>query len=130
MTPSWLERLREVFRMTIGDENIGDAEPSMGGEDFSRYGRAGVPILMYRLGTVAPERLQRFRELGIPPPALHSGLYYPDPEPSLRSGILTLSAAALELMSHTHSTSSRSCSRNHRVDSVVGSHAREPLSIT
>ena len=70
----------------------------MGGEDFSRYGRAGVPILMYRLGTVSQRRLDRFKALDVPPPSLHSGQYYPDVEPSLRTGIKTMSAAALNLL--------------------------------
>lgn len=92
------ERLEKVFRTAIGTENVVHAEPSMGGEDFSQYGRAGVPILMYRLGTISKRRLQRFDDLGVPAPPLHSSLYYPDVEPSLRSGVLTMTAAAMELL--------------------------------
>ncbi len=91
-------RLQSVFKEAIGQENVVAAEPSMGGEDFSQYGRAGVPIVMYRLGTVLPTRLARFEELGVPPPSLHSSRYYPDVEPSLRAGITTMTAAALELL--------------------------------
>ena len=93
------KRLKAVFSAAIGSDAVLDDEPVMGGEDFSRYGRAGVPILMYRLGTVSQRRLDRFQALDVPPPSLHSGLYYPDTEPSLRTGIKTMSAAALSLLS-------------------------------
>ena len=91
-------RVRKIFMDTIGDDNVGQDPPSMGGEDFSRYGRAGVPILMYRLGSVSQKRLDRFEQLGVPPPSLHSDTYYPDVEPTLRTGISTMTAAALDLL--------------------------------
>ncbi len=92
------ERLKTVFVAALGSESVLDDEPAMGGEDFSRFGRAGVPILMYRLGTVSQQRLDRFKALDVPPPSLHSSQYYPDAEPSLRTGIKSMSAAALSLL--------------------------------
>ena len=32
-------------------------EPLMGGEDFSRYGREGVPSFFFFLGTLPPDRV-------------------------------------------------------------------------
>jgi len=32
----------------------------MGGEDFGRFGKAGVPICMLRLGAVSQKRLDEF----------------------------------------------------------------------
>jgi len=92
------ERLGDVFRKQLGEANVGDADPSMGGEDFSRYGRAGVPILMVRLGSVDAKRLKRYQTLEQQPPSLHSSRYYPDAEAALRTGIQTMASAALELM--------------------------------
>ena len=91
-------RLREVFSRELGAANVDDPEPSMGGEDFSQYGRAGVPILMYRLGTIEPKRLARMKQLGQDPPSLHSPLYYPDAEESLVIGVQTMVAATQELL--------------------------------
>jgi amidohydrolase len=91
-------RVKSVFEQTIGAVNVDVDEPSMGGEDFSQYGRAGVPIVMYRLGTVARARLDRYKDLGVPPPPLHSSHYYPDLELSLRTGVLTMTAAAMNLL--------------------------------
>jgi hippurate hydrolase len=92
------ERLTDVFKKTIGEENVLDMEPVMGGEDFSQYGLAGVPIVMYRLGAVSQKRLDRYRELGETPPSLHSPFFYPDADEALPTGVTTLVAATLDLL--------------------------------
>jgi hippurate hydrolase len=38
------------------------------------------------------------REGGTPLPSLHSDQYYPVPEPSVKTGVLTMSLAVLNLM--------------------------------
>ncbi|MDA8743301.1 amidohydrolase [Rubripirellula amarantea] len=91
-------RMKVVFQRVLGEDNIIDDEPSMGGEDFSRYGIAGVPILMYRVGSVNQARLDRFEKLGIPAPSLHSGVYYPDAEETLETAFKAMTFATLELM--------------------------------
>ena len=91
-------RMKTIFRGIVGEDNVIDDEPSMGGEDFSRYGIAGVPILMYRVGSVNQKRLDRFKKLGVPPPSLHSGLYYPDAEETLETAFQAMTVATLELM--------------------------------
>ena len=92
------DRVSKVLTRVVGEESVTEAEPSMGGEDFSRYGKAGVPILMYRLGAVDARRLERFKALGTPPPSLHSPLFYPDAEQTLATGLETMSSIALELL--------------------------------
>lgn len=91
-------RVAGVLRDVLGEEQIEAAEARMGGEDFSEYGRAGVPIFMFSLGTIDASRLERFAQLGQIPPSLHSPLYYPDAEPSLVTGITALSSAALDFL--------------------------------
>jgi amidohydrolase len=91
-------RMTEVFRSVLGEENVILSDPSMGGEDFSYYGRAGVPILMYRLGAVDPNRLERYRQIGQPSPSLHSPLFYPDAEETLVTGVTTMAHAVLDLL--------------------------------
>lgn len=91
-------RMRPIFSALLGPENVIQNEPSMGGEDFSRYGIAGVPILMYQVGSVNQARLDRFAKLGIPPASLHSAVYYPDAEETLRVSVPAMVSAAVELM--------------------------------
>jgi len=96
--PQLARRVATALRKAVGEENVGQAEPSMGGEDFSRYGLEGVPIVMFRLGSVEAPRLARYEQLGQEPPSLHSPLYYPDPELTLRTGITAMTHAALHLL--------------------------------
>lgn len=91
-------RMTKVFAECIGSENVTEAEQVMGGEDFSHFGRNGIPSLLYFLGTVEQKRLDRYRELGIAPPSLHSSGYYPDIEKSLETGITTMANAVIDLM--------------------------------
>jgi hippurate hydrolase len=88
-----------LFRDLLGEDKIHERPPVMGGEDFGRYGREGIPIFLYFLGTVPPERYAESKhEGGRPLPSLHSDLYYPIPKPSIETGVLTMSMAVLNLM--------------------------------
>ncbi|MFT5444828.1 MAG: amidohydrolase [Myxococcota bacterium] len=89
----------EVFRDVLGDEHVVERKPSMGGEDFGRYARAlEVPGIMFRLGTISRESVTASEQPGASPlPSLHSSLYAPLPEPTLRTGIKTMSQLVLEL---------------------------------
>ncbi len=40
----------ELFRQVLGAERVHERPMSMGGEDFSRFGREGVPTFYYFLG--------------------------------------------------------------------------------
>jgi amidohydrolase len=87
-----------LFRDVLGPGKVHEQGPVLGGEDFSRYGLAGVPIFFYFLGTVPAERIAEAKQGGAPLPGLHSDLYYPTPAPSIRTGVLTMSLAALNLL--------------------------------
>lgn len=91
-------RVRAVFGRVLGDDRVTVAEPSMGSEDFSLYAQGGVPALMFWLGSVDPQQLARYAELGQSPPSLHSAAYCPDPEPTLRTGVTAMTSAVLELL--------------------------------
>ena len=98
--PKLTRKTTALFKDVLGAENVRERPPIMGGEDFGRYGRdGGVPIFLYFLGTVAPERVAAAAKEGAQPlPSLHSDLFYPVPEPSIRTGVLTMSMAVLNLV--------------------------------
>ncbi len=93
-----VERLVPVFARVLGAGRVVPVEPSMGGEDFSQYGNAGVPIFMFRVGSVDAGRLEGYAARGEEPPSLHSPLYYPDPAETLATGITAMCAAVLDLL--------------------------------
>jgi hippurate hydrolase len=92
------KRTAGVLRQVLGGDKVHEMGPVMGGEDFGRYGREGIPIFFYFVGTMAPERVAAAEKGGEPLPSLHSDLYYPIPEPTLRTGMLTMSCAVLDLL--------------------------------
>jgi hippurate hydrolase len=87
-----------LFKEILGADKILERPPVMGGEDFGRYGKEGVPIFLYFLGTLPPERVaESKKEGGRPLPSLHSDKFFPVPEPSIRTGVLTMTMAVLNL---------------------------------
>ena len=91
-------RLREPFGLLLRAKKTRASLPPLLQRDFGRYGREGVPICMFRLGTIEPKRLARMKQLGQEPPSLHSPLFYPDPEEALITGLTATVAATLELL--------------------------------
>jgi amidohydrolase len=98
--PVLTERLTAVLKGWFGETNLVKKPPSMGGEDFSEYGRVKptIPICMFNVGGVSPEALKESQRTGKPLPSLHSSLWAPLPEPSIKTGVTTLTACVLELM--------------------------------
>jgi hippurate hydrolase len=87
-----------LFRELLGEDKIHERPPSMGGEDFGRYGREGIPVFLYFLGTISPERYaESKKEGGKPLPSLHSDQFYPIPKPTIETGVLTMCMAVLNL---------------------------------
>lgn len=97
--PALTERLVGAMKTWIGQDNLIQRKPTMGGEDFGRYGRTEdhIPICMLSVGAVRPEVLEKSRQTGNPPPSLHSPLFAPAPEATLKTGVTFLTAAVLEL---------------------------------
>ena len=72
----------------------------MGGEDFGRYARhLGVPGLQYRVGTVGHERWEASQKPGGEPlPSLHSALFYPQPEETVKTTLKSMGSLAIGLL--------------------------------
>lgn len=99
--PQLCTQMAALFAKTLGEENVSPLAPVMGAEDFSRYGRTTpkVPIFLYWLGTVPPANLAAIKNGTAKLPSLHSAQYLPDYQPSIRTGVQTMTAAVVELMS-------------------------------
>ena len=89
-----------VFRDILGAEGVrGDRKPVMGAEDFSRFSEGKTPIFIYFIGTVTKEKYDAAQQPGAPAlPGMHTDAYAPVPEPSIRTGVRTMSLAAMNLM--------------------------------
>ena len=97
--PDLVARSVVVFQSLLGEENVIEVAATMTGEDFGRYTRhAEFPTFLYRLGSVDPENWEESGEGGDPLPSLHSSRYFPDAEPTLRTGLRSMSRLALSLL--------------------------------
>jgi len=98
--PFWSARLEEVFRGALGADNVFEAPPVMGAEDFGLFGRAGVPSVMFWLGSWERGRFEAAQKSGEVLPSLHSSGFAPDPQPALEAGVLALCAGALDALAN------------------------------
>ena len=97
--PQLTERVASSLKKALGEDNVVQLPPIMASEDFGRYGQTQqIPSLMLWLGAIAPERVAESKRSGKPLPSLHSSLFEPLPEPTLRTGVKTMTTAVLELM--------------------------------
>lgn len=97
--PKLTERLAGVFEKTLGANNVVKAPPIMGAEDFGHFSLDNqIPSSMFWLGAADPVLVEASRKSGKPLPSLHSSLFAPLPEPTLRTGVKAMTAAVLELM--------------------------------
>ncbi|MEM1122916.1 MAG: amidohydrolase [Bacteroidota bacterium] len=94
--PEMVDHIIAAAGKSIGAANVLDAEPQMVGEDYAMYGRTEhqVPSVMYWLGSVPVERMKEVKDL----PGLHSPYYYPDPSPSIETGIIVNVEAIMGLL--------------------------------
>jgi amidohydrolase len=97
--PVLTERLTAVFAKALGQENVFKAEPVMGSEDFGYFSQdQKIPTMMFWLGAMDPLKMKQRNEGGPALPTLHSPLFAPVPEPTLRTGVKAMTSAVLELL--------------------------------
>jgi hippurate hydrolase len=72
----------------------------MGGEDFSEYSLPdhSIPAVNFHFGAVEPAKIAEYKKEGKELPTLHSSKFAPVPEPTIRTGVVAMTAAVLELM--------------------------------
>jgi len=95
------ERVAGAIAAHIGQERVYERAPSMGGEDFGRFGRTpdDIPIFMFWTGGNDAAALKAASEgKAPPPPSNHSPYFAPIPEPTLKTGVIAMTAGALELL--------------------------------
>jgi hippurate hydrolase len=93
------ERFRKVARAALGPENLVETKPSMASEDFGAWSLPdhSVRIFCFWLGASDPAKVKESERTGIPLPATHSPQFAPVPEPTIRTGVVAMTALALSL---------------------------------
>jgi amidohydrolase len=96
--PKLTERVAAVLRRRLGNDKVVEMPPKMVAEDFSEYGKAGVPAMMFFVGAVNPAKYQAAKASGERLPSLHSSLFAPDVKPTLETAMEAETAVMLDLL--------------------------------
>ncbi len=96
--PALTARVTDALRAALGADNVLQSVPEMGAEDFSEFVGAGVPGVYLQVGAVEQAKVAASQAGGPPLPSLHSSLFAPDRERTLRTAVLAETLAALELI--------------------------------
>jgi amidohydrolase len=99
--PDLTKRLVAVWKKSLGENKVEIVDPTMGGEDFSEYSLPdhSIPAVDFHVGAVAPDKIAASKKAGAPPlPSLHSSKFAPVPEPTIRTGVVAMTSAVLDLM--------------------------------
>lgn len=98
--PALTAREVAALKRDLGAENVVERPPIMGSEDFGQFGLEGhkIPTMMFVVGAIDADRIAKSKETGVPLPSLHSSLFWPVPEPTIRTGVRAMTSAVLELM--------------------------------
>src|SRR5438045_4527226 len=98
--PELTKRVTVALKAALGNDDVVPKDPSMGAEDFCEYSLPdhSIPALMFVVGAVDPAKVAESKKTGTPLPSLHSSKFAPVPEPTIRTGIIGMTSAVLELM--------------------------------
>ncbi|MGI9114339.1 MAG: M20 metallopeptidase family protein [Chthoniobacterales bacterium] len=98
--PELTKRLVGVWKKALGDQNVEMVDPTMGGEDFSEYSLPdhSIPAVDFHVGAVAPEKIAEAKKTGASLPSLHSSKFAPVPEPTIRTAVVGMTTAVMDLM--------------------------------
>ncbi len=97
--PALSRRLSAALARGLGASSVVEFSPQMVAEDFSEYGRAGVPAVLIWVGASPEAKLAQARASGTPLPSLHSSGFAPDRERTIRTAVSALTYSALDLFS-------------------------------
>src|SRR6266513_2226114 len=98
--PELTKRLIAVWKTSLGNDDVKIVDPTMGGDDFSEYSLPdhSIPAVYFHFGAVESAKIAEYKEKGKELPTLHSSKFAPVPEPTIRTGVIGMTAAVLELM--------------------------------
>jgi len=98
--PELTKRVSVALKSAIGADNVIAKDPVMGGDDFSEYSLPdhSIPAFMFNVGAVDPAKVVESSKTGAALPTLHSSKFAPVPEPTIRTGMVGMTAAVLDLM--------------------------------
>jgi len=96
--PDTTQRAVAAARAALGADKVVEMPALMGSEDFSQFGLAGVHAVLLHVGAVDSAKLEESRKTGVPLPGVHSPLWAPVREPTIKAAIGAETAILEDLM--------------------------------
>lgn len=98
--PALTRKVAGAMTAWLGEDKVKAQKPLSGSEDFSEFGRTSpkIPISMILNGGTDPALCEEHEKTGKAIPPNHSPLYAPPPEVTLKTGVLAMTAAVLDLL--------------------------------
>lgn len=89
----------QSMKNLLGENNVIQVEPLTVGEDFGKYGRTEeqIPIALFWLGGVNQLKYQESIENGSSLPGLHNAAFFPDFEPTFKTGVSAMTSTMIQL---------------------------------
>ncbi|HET7065412.1 MAG TPA: amidohydrolase, partial [Rudaea sp.] len=96
--PALTQRAVAATRAALGTDKVAEMPALMGSEDFSQFGLAGVTAVLLHVGAVDAAKLEESHKTGVPVPGVHSPLWAPVREPTIKAAIGAETAILTDLM--------------------------------
>ena len=97
ITPEMAAAVKATLEKTLGAANVFTDPVEMGSEDVGIFGLPdhSIPTVYFRLGAMNADRYAQARAAGKTLPGMHTSRFEPDPEPTLATGVKSLTAVAI-----------------------------------
>lgn len=96
--PALTLRMVAAARAVLGADRVVEMPAQAGGEDFSQFGLAGVRAVLLHVGAVDAAKLDASRKSGVSLPGVHSPLWAPEREPTIKAAIGAETAILMDLL--------------------------------
>ena len=96
--PALTERMVAAARAALGADKVVEMPAQMGSEDFSQFGLAGVHAVLLHVGAVDAAKLEASHKSGVPLPGVHSPLWAPEREPTIKAAMAAETAILMDLL--------------------------------
>jgi amidohydrolase len=96
--PDLTKHVMAAVGARLGDGNVKQTPPITASEDFSDFGQDGVPTFMMWVGATEPQKLKAAMASGERVPSLHSSVFAPDRERTLKTAILAETTMVLSVL--------------------------------
>jgi amidohydrolase len=100
--PALTAKVRAVLVKTLGQPNVIDDKPTMVSEDVSNFATQtpghSVPLVFFWLGAMPMDKFAAASAAGQELPGLHTSRFQPAPEPTIATGVKSMTAVAISLL--------------------------------